>query len=391
VAENPNREGMLFAGTGHAFYYTLDTGGHWIRFDKGLPPSPVSWINVEPRMHDVDVSTYGRGDYILPDIITLEQAGSTEQSDSGSTRLFEPGPVFRRARSAYPTSAQPARPQFQFYLAHAPKQPVQLQILDNQGKTIRTEKMDAHQGLNGAYWDLFYDMPADVKLRTAPKENPSIWDEPRYKGKDYRTIVHWGIDEHTGTPIAAPGDYQVRLTVDGRSYTQPFKVLKDPKIAASDAVLQDSTALQVQIADGITRTSNMVNAMEAWRKQIEDQLKKHGLDSTANALEQLDAQILEVENQLVSPEARLSDDKQFSMPYKVYWSLRWLGGQVSQGAQNAAGGSDYAPTVVQRETFAAVQSDLAREQAGFDDLKSNVLPAFNKNMKDAGVTINPGE
>ena len=390
VAENPNREGMLFAGTAHAFYYTLDNGRRWIHFDKGLPPSPVSWINVEPRMHDVGVSTYGRGDYILPDIITLEQTGSAEQPDSGSTKLFEPGPVFRQARGAYPTAEQPARPQFQFYLARKPGKPVQLQILDGQGKAIRTEQMDAHQGLNGAYWDLFYDMPTDVKLRTAPKENPFIWDEPRYQGKDYRTIVHWGIDERTGTPIAAPGDYQVRVTVAGKSWTQPFKVLKDPKIVASDAVLQDSTALQVQIADALTRTSNMVNTMETWRKQIEDQLKTHAAGSAGDALEQLDAQILDVENQLVSPEARLSDDKQFSMPYKVYWSLRWLGGQVAQGAQNAAGGSDYAPTVVQRQTFAAVQGDLAHAQAGFDNLKANVLPAFNQSMKSAGVRIIPG-
>jgi hypothetical protein len=381
---------MLFAGTGHAFYYTTDGGRHWIHFDKGLPPSPVSWINVEPRMHDVDVSTYGRGDYILPDFVTLEQTGSAEQPSSGDTRLFQPGPVFRQVRGAYPTAEQPARPQFQFYLSRAPKKPVQLQILDSAGKAIRTEHLDAHKGLNGAYWDLFYDMPTDVKLRTAPKENPYIWDEPRYKGNDYRTIVHWGINEHTGTPIAAPGDYQVRLTVDGRAYTQPFKVLKDPKIAASDAVLQDSTALQVQIADALSQTSEMVNAMEDWRKQIEDQLKTHSSGPTADALGQLDAQILDVENQLVSPEARLSDDKQFSMPYKIYWSLRWLGGQVAQGAQNAAGGSDYAPTVVQRQTFAAVQGDLARAEAGFDHLKSNVLPAFNERMKNAGVGITPG-
>ncbi len=390
VAENPNREGMLFAGTGHAFYYTLDNGRHWIHFNKGLPPSPVSWINVEPRMHDVDVSTYGRGDYILPDIVTLEQTGSTEQPHSGRTRLFKPGPVFRQARGAYPTAGQPARPQFQFYLASVPKNPVQLQILDDQGKVIRTEKLDAHQGLNGAYWDLFYDMPTDVKLRTTPPENPYIWDEPRYKGKDFRTIIHWGIDAHTGTPIAAPGDYQVRLTLDGKSYTQPFQVLKDPKIMASDAVLQDSTALQVQIANAITETSDMVNTMEVWRKQIEDQLKMHASGSAAAALKQLDAQILQVENQLVSPEARLSDDKQYSTRYRVYWNLRWLGGQVGQGAQNAAGGSDYEPTVVQRQTFATLQKQIAQARAGFENLESNVLPAFNSAMKGAGVAIHPG-
>ncbi|MBU6478875.1 MAG: hypothetical protein KGQ32_13170, partial [Xanthomonadaceae bacterium] len=230
----------------------------------------------------------------------------------------------------------------------------------------------------------------DVKLRTTPRENPYIWEEPRYQGKDHRTVIHWGIDAHTGTPIAAPGDYQVRLSVGGKTWTQPFKVLKDPKIAASDAVLQDATALQVRIADAITATSDMVNAMEGWRRQIEDQLKTHTSGSTADALTQLDTQILDVENQLVSPAARLSDDKQFSTRYKVYWNLRWLGGQVGQGAQNAAGGSDYEPTVVQRQTFAKLQADIAQAQSGFANLKSNVLPVFNNNMKSAGVTIHPG-
>jgi hypothetical protein len=387
VAEDPVREGMLFAGTGHAFYYTLDNGKHWIHFNKGLPPSPVSWINIQPHMHDVDVSTYGRGDYILPDITIFEQTGSPKQPASGSTRLFKPGEVYRKARSAYPTAAEPARPQFQFYLASKPKNPVRLQILNNQGKVIRSEKLKAHKGLNGAYWDLFYNMPTDVKLRTTPPQNPHIWAEPRYQGKNYRTIIHWGITPHTGTPIAAPGDYQVRVTVGGHSYTQPFKVAKDPKIAASDATLRDSTAMQVKIANAITETSKMTNAMEEWRKQIQDQLKAHSEGSTATALKQLNTRILKVENQLVSPEARLSDDKQYSTPYALYWNLRWFSGQVGQGAQNAAGGSDYAPTVVQHKLLAKFEQQLAHAKSGFETLKTNVLPAFNQQMQGTGITI----
>jgi hypothetical protein len=388
VAENPNREGMLFAGSGHAFYYTMDDGRHWTRFRKGLPPSPVTWINIQPHMHDVDVSTYGRGDYILPNIATFEQTGSPEQPKSGATRLFEPDEVYRRARGAYPTAAQPARPQFQFYLAKAPRDPVQLQILDAQGKAIRTEKLQAHQGLNGAYWDLFHDTPADVKLLTTPPENPHIWDEPRYQGKTYRSIIHWGVNPHTGTPIAAPGNYQVRLTVDGRSYTQPFEVVKDPAVEASDAVLADSTAMQVQIAAAISETSDMVNAMEKWRKQVEDQLKTHASGGAADALRQLDAQILEVEDQLVSPEARLSDDKQYSVPFRMYWNLLWLAGRVGQGIQNTAGGSDYEPTVVQRENFAKLQAQLAATRTAFENLKTTTLPAFNQ--AGHGVKIEVG-
>ena len=195
---------------------------------------------------------------------------------------------------------------------------------------------------------------------------------------------------HTGTPIAAPGSYQVRLTVDGRSYTQPFEVVKDPKIKTSDAVLRDSTALQVQIADAISETSDMVNAMEKWRKQIEEHLKTHASGSNADALQRLDAQILEVENQLVSPEARLSDDKQYSTPFRMYWSLRWLAGRVGQGIQNTAGGSDYAPTVVERNNFAKLQGQLADARTAFDNLKATTLPAFNRDMRGNGIKIDVG-
>ena len=63
-----------------AFYYSLDDGATWTRFKDGLPPAPVSWITVEPRFHDVVVSTYGRGLFILPNIALLEQTGSTHRN-----------------------------------------------------------------------------------------------------------------------------------------------------------------------------------------------------------------------------------------------------------------------------------------------------------------------
>jgi len=167
-------------------------------------------------------------------------------------------------------------------------------------------------------------------------------------------------------------------------------VVKDPKIKASDVVLKDSTAMQVQIADAISETSDMVNAMERWRKQIEDQLKTHASGATADALRRLDAQILDVENQLVSPEARLSDDKQYSTPFRMYWNLRWLAGRVGQGIQNTAGGSDYEPTVVQRDNFAKLQAKLAATRAAFENLKTTIVPAFNRDMRGNGVKIDLG-
>jgi hypothetical protein len=74
IAENPNRRGMIFAGTGHGFFYSLDDGARWTQFKHGLPAAPVTWIAVPKLWHDVVVSTYGRGLFILSDISTLEQS-----------------------------------------------------------------------------------------------------------------------------------------------------------------------------------------------------------------------------------------------------------------------------------------------------------------------------
>jgi hypothetical protein len=91
---------------------------------------------------------------------------------------------------------------------------------------------------------------------------------------------------------------------------------------------------------------------------------------------------------LVSPEARLSDDKQYSVPFRMYWNLLWLAGRVGQGIQNTAGGSDYEPTVVQRENFAKLQAQLAATRTAFENLKTTTLPAFNQ--AGHGVKIEVG-
>ncbi|MGH9781129.1 MAG: WD40/YVTN/BNR-like repeat-containing protein, partial [Candidatus Acidiferrales bacterium] len=73
VAEDPNCKGLLFAGTGNDLYYSSDDGAHWKALDEGLPHATVSWAVVQKQFHDLVVSTYGRGLYILDDITPLEQ------------------------------------------------------------------------------------------------------------------------------------------------------------------------------------------------------------------------------------------------------------------------------------------------------------------------------
>ena len=242
--------------------------------------------------------------------------------------------------------------------------------------------MSGHAGLNGINWDLRLDPPKLVELRTAPPENPHIYEEPRFQNTEgIRRITHWGITPQTGVPMAAPGKYQVRFTVDGAAQTAPFEVIKDPAVAASGEDLEVSTAAQTRIRDDISQTSEMVNKMEIWRKQIQDQLKVNsGKASVAKALVDMDQRIWSVESKLVSRSEVLSDDKYFPEAYKVYMNLIWLSGGVGQGASDEAGSIDYRPTDTQMQVLGVIEKDLASARAAFEKLSTTDLPAFNKSM-----------
>src|SRR5205085_11849556 len=138
VAENPNRKGMLFAGTGGGFYYSFDDGAHWTRLRDGLPAAPVSWITVQKDNHDLVISTYGRGLFILPDITRLEQQEMAQRS--ADVFLYRPRPAFREARSGSAT--------FLFDLKTAPTGPVTLEILDSTTAVVRRMPLNARVGGN---------------------------------------------------------------------------------------------------------------------------------------------------------------------------------------------------------------------------------------------------
>jgi hypothetical protein len=150
--------------------------------------------------------------------------------------------------------------------------PVQFEILDSKGALVqKLPIVTGRVGLNRISWDMRYEAPTLVALRTTPPENPHIWEEPRFQGQDTRSITHWGLAPAEVGPIAAPGQYTVKMTVDSKSYTQPLTILRTPDSHAEDAALQSSVRLQIKVRDDITAVSNMTNQLEWMRRQLEDQ------------------------------------------------------------------------------------------------------------------------
>jgi hypothetical protein len=384
VAENPNKQGQLFAGTGHGFFYSSDDGAHWTEISAGLPKAPVSWVVVQKQFHDVVVSTYGRGIYVLDDITPLEQTTAT--TTDAAMHLFTPRSAFRWT--------QRGRAYVNFSLKAAPRGQTEVQILDADGRVVRELRPQAHAGLNRVPWDLRYDAPRLIAMRTTPPENPHIWEEPRFRGQDTRPVTHWGLEPAQVGPIVAPGKYTVKLTVDGQSTTQPVDIVRDPKVASSIADLDLSVKLQLRLRDDISAAADMVNNIEVMRKQLEDVTKAYRNDRTKEVLlkqiADMDKKMFEVEAKLLEPAQMTSDDKYFQQAYRVYMNLIWLNGEVGPGAGDVLGGADFPPTDTSVNMMETIEKDLNGAKSDYRNLLDREIPAFNRALGGAITPLTGG-
>jgi photosystem II stability/assembly factor-like uncharacterized protein len=379
VSEDPNCRGLLFAGTGNALYYSLNDGGAWTHFDKGLPPSPVTWTVVQKRFHDLVVSTYGRGLYILDDITPLE--AMAKQPTTEDVRFFAPRPAYRLrfGESVF----------LNFALKTAPTKPVEAEIFDAQHNLVRKLSQKGQEGLNRIAWDMHYDEPRQIELRTIPPEDPHIFEESRFQGMDERPVTHWGM-ERIPTPMAAPGKYEAQLTVDGKTFTEPVEILIDPKSAGTASDIEASVKLQLRIQGDVDKVSDMVNRIEWMRKQLGDVEKMLSSDDAEKQLKQdadaMDEKMQDVEYEMLSKPLAASDDKTYISAWKIYYNLLWLNGEIGSGAGDVAGGTDFKPTDVEYQLTQNLEQQLTKAEGDYNNLMDKELPVFNRTLSEHKVT-----
>ncbi|MGA9853269.1 MAG: sialidase [Gammaproteobacteria bacterium] len=423
VAQDPYNKNLLFAGTGNALYVSFDAGGNWMPLQAGLPHAPVSWETVQKPFHDLVVSTYGRGIYVLEDISPLERL-----ANSGATapvRVFKSRPAYRFFNGAHAFIA--------FWLDSVPKVKettnskddeenekklkeekatagIKVAILDADGKVVRELKLVAdekkpglnptykeghwahdpdaqvHTGINRVYWDLRYAPPKLIMLRTTPTTNPHVWDALRFMGKDSRPITHWGIKEAEVGPLVAPGTYTARVTVAGKTYDQTFKVLASPRSPETPAQTEARVKLLLHIQGDISSVTAMVNQAEWLRKQlqtVEAMLKadkKSAHSKTLQAIKDMDKKIQDLENKLLSPALANSDEKSYLAHYGLYLHLIWLNGELGTGAGDVYGDPGYPPTDATIQVLQLLDQRLGDARAQYQTLMQSDLPQFNQTL-----------
>lgn len=247
VREDPDREGLLYAGTEFGLYVSFDDGGYWQSFQQGLPIVPITDIKVHRQ--DVVVSTMGRSFWILDNVTPLHTLDAA--IDSAERHLFTPRDAWRMR---YSTSGGmhveylPPGAVIDYYFGSDQESPVTLEVLDGAGLVIRTFAADAPG--SGA--------SEEQGMRAPPERRRPFYLAARSGGHRFIwDLRHEGPpDDADGRrrrgPMVPPGDYQVRLTSGAWSETRPLRVRMDPRVAADGVTIADleaQRAFNLEVAD----------------------------------------------------------------------------------------------------------------------------------------------
>lgn len=293
VREDPDREGLLYAGTEFGMFISFDNGAHWQPFQLNLPNVPVTDIKVHRK--DLVVSTQGRGIWILDNVSALHQI--TPETTPDRVHLYRP-------RDGYRTRTGPEilGPTVEYYLPKAPAGPVTVEILDEGGTLVNSYSSDRPPPAAGAGRARAAE-PADPEAAMMAGRQPAAARGNIRMGLVTTNVGHnrfvWDVQHRSGLG-APPGRYQVRLTVDGQTFTQPLRVLMDPRLAEEGITEQD---LREQFAHNL-RMQAMVEEVNALVNRVRQALSR--LEGATGAEAQRARELQAVAEKLITPPIRYS-------------------------------------------------------------------------------------
>jgi photosystem II stability/assembly factor-like uncharacterized protein len=389
VREDSAQKGLLYAGTQHGFYVSLDDGNRWQPLKTNLPDTQVSDIWVDAN--DLAIATHGRGFYVLDNVNPLRQyAAAASATDA---YLFKPADATRLggpAGIAYWLKKQP--------------QSLKLEILDDKGTVVRAFEGAAASGRGGA------GRPGGPGGENAGRGQPPAdratptgeggdeeggggrgrggpqtaamalglqrfnWDLQYQPVVSFPGMVLWGAT--TNGPTAVPGTFQARLTVDGRAQTQSFMVKKHPWHTVTDADMRAQFDLASQIRDKVNEANNAIIQIRRLKQELDDRTKKSQNADVKAIAEQFTKELVAVEEDVYQVRNQSNQDP-LNFPIKTNNRLASLLRVVLAG--------DGKPTANTGPIFEDLKVELKAETDRLQRALTTYIPRFNTLAERLGL------
>jgi len=357
VRVDPVRPGLLFLGTEHGVYVSMDAGDHWRPIQLNLPDTPIRDLVIKEQ--DVVVGSHGRGFWILDDIGPLRQWRPAMAQQEAT--LFQPADAIRGVYDAV----------VQYYLPEQADS-VTVEILDAEGKVVDTfvGKETTYEPDPDLPW---YMRGGSTEPTTAVGLNTFSWNL-RYPGATtFEDMIIWSAAPARG-PKAPLGDYQVRLKVGDYSATQPFAIKINPNLkGVTKEELDEQFELAMQIRNKTSEANEAVIRIRHIRAQVEEQLAKAEDEAMKEMAESMMAELSAIEEELYQVRNRSHQDP-LNFPIKLNNRLASLRRSVETG--------DARPTDAAYEVFEELTAELEAHQENIRQILNTQLPKLNRMMEE---------
>ncbi len=402
VRMDRKRKDLLYAGTEKGVFVSFDDGATWQNLQTNLPVVPVWDIYV--HNDDLVAATHGRSFWILDDLSPLQQYNHDFAKDD--VHLYSPRTAVRaefgggfgggsgevgqnppsgaviyywlKTAIKKPEGKKDGEAQADGGSAGAKAVPITMEILDSKGQVIRKYPPKPQPSDEAPSEESDFGRPQARALPIEAGLNRFVWDL-QYEGSS--RVPHsplWG--GNTDGPIALPGNYQVKLTVQGKSYTAPLEIKPDPRVTATQADLEKQFDLRLKIRGRVTQAHDTINQIRDIRAQINALNKRlegqPQAKAVAEAGKQLDKKMTEVEEVLVQTKAKSNQDV-LNYPIRLNNYLVALGGVV----ESADGG----PTQASYDVFNMLSRQLDEQLAKWHEILNTDVPAYDAAVKDQNV------
>lgn len=405
VREDPNKPGLLYAGTERGIYVSFDDGASWNPLNLNMPISPIRDLQIHDREKDLVVATHGLSFWILDDVTPLHQI--KDGMTLADQYLFKPRHAYRMeggdgGRRGTPLDEGKNAANgvlVNYYLKETPKEELKLQFLTMTNDTIIT--FSSKKDLKGEPFKVskdFYenpDAPKPNSVSTTAGLNRFVWnmryaDATEIQGEK---APMWA--GNTTGPKVVPGQYKVRMILGDKLVKEEIaEIKKDPRVDATEADFKAQFDLLMKIHKKLDESHRNINDIREIRKAVTEYMKavkdtviiSNFQKITKPMLKNLD----DLEQNLLQNKAKAMQDL-LAYPIRLNDKMAGIAGVVSS--------ADTKPTKASHDVFNDISSKIDKtseklkkivdeDVPAFNNLvKQNQLPAINLKQKKVGTAL----
>jgi len=368
VRADPERKGLLYAGTETGMYISFDNGSSWKPFQQNLPIVPITDLAIKDN--NLIAATQGRSFWIIDDLTVLHQLNPA--LEQRAFHLYKPMNAYRMGGGNGQTSKTEGTNHPGGVLVH-------YFVEDTaQSDTIRISFKEMNGELIKTYSTHFDETANESKLNVKPGLNQFSWDM-RYQGaKTFPGMILWSAA--TSGPKAIPGNYQVELIINNEGMQREFEITADPRKSASQADLKAQFDFLIKVRDKLSAANQGVIDIRAIEPQISDLSAK--IDTQHEDIKKLISKITtdlkRIEENLYQTQNESGQDP-LNFPIRLNNKVGHLGSIMGVG--------DNKPTDQALRFYDEVGAEIDAELAQLEKIKTEDLDALNKMINNQKIKV----